>query len=653
MWSDNETETDYLGFQHLVSAIVSIVECDDLLPTTVGVFGDWGSGKSSLINIARAELEKKADTLVLAFNGWVFEGYEDTKAALMGTVLDEIKKRTKLGPKAEQLMKKLLKRVNWFRVLAFGAKHGLAFAAAGPVGLGLSATMDVASVASGLLNKAKDVDTEKLASLVHEDGATEVRQAVREFRDDFKSLLEETTVKKLVVIIDDLDRCNPDTIIETLEAIKLFLFVPHTAFIIGADERLVRYAVRRRFPELPGEKVEVGRDYLEKLVQFPIRVPQLGRAEMETYINVLFAQAAGLGEAEMGKVQECATKCDKKSLLEVRFNRGIAQAVLGNLDRKVEENLDLAQRIGPVLVDGLNGNPRQCKRFLNTLVIRVGMANSRGIELSSGVLAKLMLLEHFRPETFRALGGLSAEQGGGVAELRFLEEAAKPPVQAKGERGAKGDGRKEKTREKGEETQGRQEREDRSEVMENSLFVQTCLSDGWTKRWLQSEPPLSGEDLRPYFYFSRDRLGSLGGVAQRLSPAAQQVLAELFSESEAIRLRTVKNARELGPADATAVLDALTERARMEDDSGAEDSAMARIFDWVRERPELFSQLISFLNDVSEARFTPAYALRLKKLATGEAEQRLAGSILMRWSQSTANTRLAAAAKQAMSTHSM
>ena len=105
-------------------------------------------------------------------------------------------------------------------------------------------------------------------------------------------MLKEANITRLVITIDDLDRCSPETIIPTLEAIKLFLFVPKTAFIIGADEELVRYAVRRRFPELPGDRREVGRDYLEKLIQFPIRIPALGRAEVESYMGLLFAAAS-------------------------------------------------------------------------------------------------------------------------------------------------------------------------------------------------------------------------------------------------------------------------------------------------------------------------------------------------------------------------
>jgi len=122
----------------------------------------------------------------------------------------------------------------------------------------------------------------KLKKLLKEKpkGEENVRRNIRDFRKDFEELLSESKIETLVVFIDDLDRCLPDTIIETLEAIKLFLFVRGTAFILGADERLIEYAVRRRFPELPGTETEVGRDYLEKLVQrkATVRQPLLNRA---------------------------------------------------------------------------------------------------------------------------------------------------------------------------------------------------------------------------------------------------------------------------------------------------------------------------------------------------------------------------------------
>ena len=62
-------------------------------------------------------------------------------------------------------------------------------------------------------------------------------------------LVHTLEVKRLVVIVDDLDRCLPPSVIETLEAIRLFLAAPRTAFVIAADEALIREAVMHRFPE--------------------------------------------------------------------------------------------------------------------------------------------------------------------------------------------------------------------------------------------------------------------------------------------------------------------------------------------------------------------------------------------------------------------
>jgi hypothetical protein len=64
--------------------------------------------------------------------------------------------------------------------------------------------------------------------------------------------------------------------------------------------------VRKRFPEFPGDR-EVGTAYLEKLIQFPVRVPPLGRSEVETYISLLFASLTGLSDPDLRKARECVT----------------------------------------------------------------------------------------------------------------------------------------------------------------------------------------------------------------------------------------------------------------------------------------------------------------------------------------------------------
>ncbi len=549
MWSDHETDQDFLGFAHLVEAVYRILNREDLLPATIGVYGDWGSGKSSLLKMVAARLSQSNDVLVLNLNGWLFEGYDDAKAALMETILDEISSRRSLSAKAKELAGRLIRRVNWLRVTGKALKYATGYLLGGPPGVAAVAVAEAATPAKPEEKKPEKQGSEDdFEKYFKKDPDVEQRRGVREFRRDFQEFLGETKIKTLIVIIDDLDRSLPDTIIETLEAIKLFLFVPHTAFLLGADERLVRYAVRRRFPELPGERAEVGRDYLEKLVQFAVRVPPLSRTEMETYIALLFSKACGLPQEQIAKACSFALTPDILSNGRA-FNLTEASKYFTTISTELKDKLALTSRLAPVLAVGLAGNPRQCKRFLNTLIIRQEMALSRNMTLKERILAKLMLLEYFRHEAFRKLAQAQAESEGKPKLVKDLEEAV-ASLAGKGKQVA------------------------------TDPDIEAWLSDAWLKDWLASEPSLGGEDLRPYFYFSRDKLLPISSAAQRLSPQAQEVLQKLIHESEAMRRNALKDAAQLGPADAAAIFEELAERVRSMDDLTGDDSPLSRLFDW-------------------------------------------------------------------------
>lgn len=120
MWADNETSIDLLGFQVHSDLICSVVTDPYLLPVTIGVFGDWGSGKSSVMKMLEQNLKEDKSVATIYFNGWQFEGYDDAKAALIHSILIELSDHTKVTEEAKSFAKSMLKRVDWLRVVNTG-----------------------------------------------------------------------------------------------------------------------------------------------------------------------------------------------------------------------------------------------------------------------------------------------------------------------------------------------------------------------------------------------------------------------------------------------------------------------------------------------------------------------------------------------------
>ena len=660
MWSDNETEIDFLGFEYLVTAVASIVDNEALLPATIGVYGDWGSGKSSLLKMITERFRNQEGVLLLSFNGWLFEGFDDAKTALMGTILDEIISRrlvtTNATESAKRLAWKLLKQVDVMRVMGVAGRTALAGLTGGVPGALLSLGKDAVVGVKALADRAGDaaLTVEEISEQFKTNSEDGVRRGIREFRKDFEDLLKQSGITKLIVVIDDLDRCLPETILETLEAIKLFLFVPRTAFILGADERLVKYAVRRRFPELPGQLVEVGSDYLEKLIQYPIYVPPLGRGEMETYINLLFAKISGIADTDFEDVRKQAVKCNPNTLLDVRFNYAVAKDLLKDRTPPgLDESLATAQRIAAVFARE-SGNPRQGKRFLNTLMLRVAMAHSRNVVLKKRVLAKLMLLERFRPESFRALADAQAKQSGMSKELvtaeRFLLQPESPPEKHDATDEQNTDGGTEKV---GSQTSHRSKVAPAADAIEGdsqTIALPLWLSEEWVQEWVRSEPPLSGEDLQPYFFFSRDKVGALAGATQRLTARGQEVLAKLLNESEAYRRTGLHDLKHLSGADAAGVLDALSERARTEEGVDDDKSALMLLLRLPEIRPEMFVQVLTLLGNIPDTQVPFIVPMKLVVLANSQPSRRPSvEALLERWETRGVDLQLrkaAAAAKR-------
>lgn len=612
MWSDNETNIDLLDYRHLVGVILSIIKSKHLHPTTVGVYGHWGSGKSSLLKMAQKSVEDEVEgVLCINFNGWLFEGYDDAKSALMDTLLDEIAKGTQSNEDVKSTLTKLSKRVNWMRVALAGGKLASSMLLGG-IGLGVASGLE--ALARELASRLGDVDHETVMGLLQQQYDEKAVLGIREFHSDFSELLETANISTLVVFIDDLDRCNPETIIETLEAIKLFLFAPQTVFIIGADERLVEYAVTTRFPELPQRESNVGRDYLEKLIQFPVRIPPVGQVELEMYIQLLFLRLADLDDNVFEHIRRQAVEERTPGDTVNPFTFEMLRDGIGIAWSDIQDILTLPRFIAPVLAPGMSGNPRQTKRFLNTLMMRLEMARARNVEIKNRILAKLMLLEYFKPKLFEALAALQNQEEGKPQLLQTIEHHLLSDRESDQEGASK-----------------------QAKTVDNPTVAQnldTWIDDEWiTKIWVPLEPLLSDVDLRPYFFFARETLNFSTTQVRSLSPMAQRVILNLLSDSEHMKDRALNQATTFNQAEVTAIFTELERRAKSQEDPGTRTKVLATLIRFVEQRPELQSDLITLLSRESVNLLAPSILPILRGMSKQIGNTSAEESILTVWAE--------------------
>jgi predicted KAP-like P-loop ATPase len=559
VWQDNETEIDLLGFDVHADLIRSVITDQSVLPVTVGVFGDWGGGKSSIMKMLQKELsneEAYPDVVCLYFNGWTFEGYEDAKSALLTSILIQLGEHKKFGPKAKDWVVKLLKRVRWMEFGKIAVKTvgvPLAIAAmTGGIGAVPAAAAAVGSAMVGMAGgKKEDSDDESpeinWSDLIEADAKRPDVMSVRKFREEFEKMLAKTGISALIVLIDDLDRCLPERLIETLEAIKLFVAVPKTAFVIGADPRIVRHAISTRYvkrqldhtvesADARREEEGLVQDYLEKLIQVPYQLPRLSPSEIETYINLLACEK--LLDAKLVPAVLTAWRSTRAQNIYAPFTSEAIQKALSpgsQLPPVLKEQLDWSKAVAAVITDGLKGNPRQVKRMLNAMSLRKELAAIAKISIKEEVLAKLMVLEYSNLPLFQGLNQWQASEKGVPSKLKTLEsEAAKD--------------------------------EDASDAAPQE--------DGLTKwrtpsmlSWLRMQPPLSGSDLRDYFWLARDRTGStLAGVTM-VPPNVQTALRKLLTDNNAGEVALgLKLAPALPPPELALLLDLLKQDAERHPD---------------------------------------------------------------------------------------
>ena len=502
MWADNETTKDFLNYEMHANLIKEYVTNPHLLPLTIGVFGDWGSGKSSIMRMLEQKLESDEKILTIYFNSWLFEGREDAKVSLLENIILELSKGKTLSEEAKSKVLQLLSRIDFLKLTSDGVKkygkNVIDIIATGGIGTAIEAGFSMLN--KDKLEILKNIDISTLDKYIKDEQENTSKTTIKSFKDDFAKLIELTAYDSVVIFIDDLDRCLPERVIDTLEAIKLFLSVDNTAFVIGADERILKHSISMHLKlhtfnndsEYLQNTQQIVTDYIEKLIQIPYRIPKLSASEIETYNNLLFSLNL-LDSEEFQKIYDKYLEFRKGDFYSP-FSFGNIKEII-SLDDKTELSnlLNISHFMSQMITNVLKGNPRQTKRFLNTFILRRKLAQVASLEIDILILIKLMLLEYLNPTLFKKLNELQSGESGIILELGMLES-----VFIDGEENKLGEGFKD-------------------------------WQTPQIQNWIRIEPKIGNVDLRNYFWLVRDKTESTMSNIHMVSPIIQKLYSQISS----------------------------------------------------------------------------------------------------------------------------
>jgi hypothetical protein len=318
LFDDNPTTEDALGFAPTADAIVETIKNTSRRPLTIGVFGGWGSGKTSLMKMAEARLQRDRIKTIW-FNAWKYSGKEVIWNALIQTILLAMKGDPDfIEASRHEAFKKRLVAVSQ-DLAKYAAKVGTRL------------------IPGGIIRESDIDDLWRAFSSDISDGS--LFEFVNRFEDEFKKLVDDYVDDSyLVVFIDDLDRCLPENAIEVMEALKLYLDRANCVFVMGIEPSVIEAAITLRYganSNLSASK------YLEKIVQIPIMVP---RVRTQSGVD-LFSSIAG--DSPLARSPQFArlirAGMDRNPRRIKRFTNTYAVALYSAPESSIDEQLVLAK----------------------------------------------------------------------------------------------------------------------------------------------------------------------------------------------------------------------------------------------------------------------------------------------------------------------
>lgn len=347
---DDPAKAPALGFSGYADALAQIVQHSDA-QFAVGIFGEWGSGKTTLMRAVETRLRTDPTIVPVWFNAWRYEREPHLIVPLLDTLRQAL--------------------VDWASDPVAPDPGGRARRAASAIARAAKALLAGASVSGSLPGLSFSVDGEKILENLEapdDDAADEpqsfyhagfraMRGAVREFAYDAPNG-QGRVDRRIVVFVDDLDRCLPINALAVLESMKVLFDLEGFVFVVGLAESVIDQAVRIKYSidATSSDATTIrGPEYRQKLFQVPFALPRIRTDQLPEYFGSL------------------VTGSDLPP------------------DQVTDLNTVVAPHVGYLSGDD-TVNPREIKRFINSYTIQMKMLAGRVGQPNPNIVLALQVM---------------------------------------------------------------------------------------------------------------------------------------------------------------------------------------------------------------------------------------------------------------------
>lgn len=369
-------EEDLLGHDDFVARLLSIIR-NTKTPVNVALFGRWGSGKTGIANLLEDKVGKLDDFERVEFA--YFNAFRFARLPLLRRFLVQIAQSLGGQEEAEEYQRRLYERVERVRLtrplqelkgpmIVWGT--WILWALAATIGffdlVAYLSTDDQLRVLLQAIHVILPllVPTGLVIGLVAfaaryltASTTTETPGSEEQFEGLFRELLEKYEIgsgsseRKLVVFVDELDRCSAVEVARTLESLKTFLDQPGCIFVVAADQRVLEHALTRRVRQatprdLSNPYYSAGSAYLDKIFQHQVTLPPLFPGRLVDFAIRLLGDVGGVWDELESKDEVVSVLLPvhvrsprRVKVLLNAFAQTFALAIARSKSRSLDENV--------------------------------------------------------------------------------------------------------------------------------------------------------------------------------------------------------------------------------------------------------------------------------------------------------------------------